>query len=112
MTIDPAADTIAQLSNMVALIGSDGTYTIAKTSATQVIRGLIAKMDNRDTALVQAYGVNGSRLTFQANIFTQRPAKFDTWTVNGVRYVFGGVSDIVIAGQLVGYTVYCKGDFG
>ena len=112
MTIDPSANTIAELSNMVALLGSDGIYTIAKTSATQVIRGLVAKMDNRDTALVQAYGVNGSRLTFQNTVFAQRPAKFDTWTVNGVKYVFGGVSDIVIAGVLCGYTVYCKGDIG
>lgn len=109
MAINPAGDAAAELANMVALLGTDGTYTIAKTNVATPVRGLMAKMNKRDVELINSYGLNGSTLTFQASVFAQRPAKFDTWVVNGQKYVFDSVVDIVIAGVLIGWTVYCLG---
>jgi hypothetical protein len=110
MSINPVADINAQLANMMAILGSDGTYTVAKTGLSSSVRGLINQMAGSDTALIQSYGVNGTTLTFQASAFASRPVKFDNWVCNGRKYVFDVVIDEVVNGGQVAYKVIAKGD--
>lgn len=112
MAVNPAADINAQLVNLVALLGSDGVYKVAKTDAESPVRALISPVDKNDSVLIQSYGVNGTRLTFQQSAFAARPAKFDSFTCLGKKFVFDGVVDIIVNNVVIGYTVYCKGILG
>lgn len=112
MAVDPLGDINANITNLVALLGSDGVYRITKTGVETPVRMLVSPVDKRDTEIINAYGVNGCRLTVKADQFTQRPAKFDTWTCAGRKYVFDTVSDILILTTIIGYTIYVKGTVG
>lgn len=108
MAFTPVGDSQKGLDEIIALLGSDGQYTIAKTRVTTTVRGAISPM-SKDVDLVQAYGVNGMRITFKSGSFAQRPSKFDWWIANGQRFVFDTVTDIIVAGTLIGYTCWTKG---
>jgi len=112
MAVNPVLDINSNLDAMLTLLGSEGDYVITKTNVTSKVVGLISPMDRRDTDLIQSYGVNGSRLTFKASSFLARPVKYDTWTCAGRKYVFDAVSEIIVKGVNVGYTVYVKGTVG
>lgn len=112
MASDPVATIGSQLLKMIFFLGTEGAYTITKTNVTTQVKGLISPMDRRDTELIQSYGVNGMRLTFKADSFTTRPVRYDTWVANGRKFVFDACSEIIIKGEVVGYTVYCKGTVG
>jgi len=112
MTVNPVIDINANLDAMLNLVGSEGDYVVTKTNVASKVVGLISPMDRRDTDLIQSYGVNGCRITFKASSFAARPAKFDTWTCAGRKYVFDAVSEIIVKGVNVGYTAYVKGTVG
>ena len=118
MSIKPISDINTKLIEMIRVLGCDGIYTCVKsaTSTTPAtsytVRGVISQIERRDTDLIQAYGVNGTRITFKQDSFIERPYKFDSWRLIDRKYVFDGVLDIIISGKVVGYTVYCKGIAG
>jgi len=112
MAINPVIDINTNLDALLTLLGSEGDYVVTKTSATTKVIGLISPMDRRDTDLIQSYGVNGARLTFKAAAFTTRPVKYDSWTWAGKKYIFDTVSEIIVKGVNVGYTVFVRGTVG
>jgi hypothetical protein len=107
---NPVTDIINNLDKTVAYLGSPGIWKRADGSLTQTAKGLISPVDRRDVDLVNAFGANGVRLTFKWDAFSgQRPKKFDSFTSLGNEYIFDTVNDIIVSGELIGFTCYARG---
>lgn len=112
MAVNPVIDINKNLSMMVTLLGSKGVYTPVNSTVVPDVAGLISPFDRRDVDLIQSYGVGGCRLTFMASAFTARPKKFDQWVCAGRKYIFDNIADIIVKGEIIGYTAYVKGIIG
>lgn len=95
-------------------LGQQMTWTQAKDpQQTQVVDKVILQSTKRENdQIVNAYGINGISLQFDAVDLPIKPEKFDAVVdLQGVKYII----DLVIThrsradGSVVSYTCYCKG---
>lgn len=106
----PVSEIRANIDKMLSYLGSNGTWKRADNPLTQTVRGLLSPVDKRDIDLINAFGANGVRFTFKHDAFGgQKPKRFDSYVILGNEYIFDTVNDIIVAGQLIGFTVYSRG---
>ena len=63
----------------------------------------------RDESLINAYGIAGKIITFEAQSLTVPPVKLDTVEIDGQRYTLQSVQPKYLNGKLLFYTAYVKG---
>jgi len=95
-------------------LGQQMTWTQAKApQQTAVVDKVIFQSTKRENdQIVNAYGINGVSLQFDADDLPIKPEKFDSvLDLQGVKFII----DLVIIhrsrvdGSVVSYTCYCKG---
>jgi hypothetical protein len=111
--VSAATDAVTALADMLKYLGSTAKYTQTKAPAKppMTMKVLISHPSYKDEALVNAYGIDVTILTFAHGTDFQavHPEKFDSVVIMGKRYVFDFVHPVVVEDTYVGWTCYSKG---
>jgi hypothetical protein len=96
---------------VIDLLGVPCDYQSAKDTqraATNIVVGFKAVSD-KDTELVNSYGVLTKIITVKVADFPEAPVKFDLFTINGEKFIAAAVNSINLNGAIIGYKIYTKG---
>ena len=82
----------AALKQVLTLFNHRPTWSQAKPpNQTVTVRAHIRVFGGEEIELINAYGANGVAIYIDADSIPVPPEKFDTFTLDGRRYVTGGV---------------------
>ena len=94
----------------IDLLGTKAEWTNVKTGATKVLRVGFAKMSNTDQPNVNSYALAGKTITAKAKDFTDvTPEKFDSFLVNGEKFIAETVTPVRLNDTIVGYKITTRG---
>lgn len=100
----------SQFETAVDMLGVPATWSRAKApTPTQLLTVGFRTAGVKDAEIVNAYGINATIITVRATGVATAPEKFDSFTIQGIRYTADAVHPIHLAGAVIGWKVYCQG---
>jgi len=96
--------------SVIDLLGTQAVWVNVKTDTTKTLRVGFSKMSNTDQTNVNSYALAGKTITARAKDFAGiTPEKFDTFTINGERFVAETVTPIRMNDTIVGHKIITRG---
>jgi hypothetical protein len=110
LTASVASSLKREFDRTVGALGVPATWSRAKSPTPTVALTVGFKTAGvKDVEIVNAYGLNAIVITVRASDVSVSPEKFDSFTINGTRYIADDVSPILLNASAVGWKIYVKG---
>ena len=94
----------------IDLLGTKAEWTNVKTDTTKVLRVGFARIGNDDQTNVNSYALAGKTITAKAKDFsTVTPEKFDSFLINGERFIAETVTPVRLNDTIIGYKITTRG---
>jgi hypothetical protein len=104
-TVDTAFNAV------IDLLGTKAEWTNVKTDTTKILRVGFSKISNTDQPNVNSYALAGKTITAKAKDFSSgiTPEKFDSFIVNGEKFIAETVTPVRLNDTIVGYKITTRG---
>lgn len=95
---------------VIDLLGTQAIWVNVKTDTTKTLRVGFSKMSNTDQPNINSYALAGKTITAKAKDFSAvTPEKFDSFTVNGEKFIAETVTPVRMNDTIVGYKITTRG---